>query len=181
MHYSNHLPVHQCHILFFTTFLRFSYQPVGRYERVMNSTTFITLVNNVALLLAMGVLYDAFSIRRTGLSFWPKCVAGLLIGLIGITIMSMPLSLVSGVIIDARSILLSVSGLFFGVIPSAIAAAMTICFRLFEGGQGALAGVLIIPTSVMIGLFFRWRHQVSVGGDIPIKWSELYVMGGGCS
>ncbi len=177
MHYSNHLPVLKCHILVFTILLRFFYQPVGRYERVMNSTTFITLVNNVALLLAMGVLYDAFSIRRTGLSFWAKCVAGLLIGLIGITIMSMPLSLVSGVIIDARSILLSVSGLFFGVIPSVIAAVMTICFRLFEGGQGALAGVLIIPASVMIGLLFRWRHQVSVGDDIPIKWNELYVMG----
>lgn len=143
----------------------------------MNSVTFITLVNNVALLLAMGVLYDAFSFKGRRPSIIAKLVTGLFIGLIGITIMSMPLSLVSGVIIDARSILLSVSGMFFGALPTFIAVAMTGCFRILEGGQGAEAGVLIILNSAFLGLLYRNWKKRSTEKRASVKWYELYLMG----
>lgn len=143
----------------------------------MNSGTFIVLVNNVALLLAMGVLYDAFSTKKSSPSILTRLITGLLIGSIGITIMSMPLSLVSGVIVDARSILLSVSGMFFGVLPTLVAVVMTACFRFIEGGQGVLAGILIISSSAMLGLSYRYWKKRGARKNASVKWYELYLMG----
>ncbi|MCP4597374.1 diguanylate cyclase [Neptuniibacter sp.] len=140
----------------------------------MNESPFLILVNNVALLLAVGVLYDAFSLSTTRLSLSKKVITGLCVGLLGIGLMSMPLASVTGVIIDARSILLSVSGLFLGIVPTLIAVFMTVVFRLVEGGQGAFAGILIIITSAGAGLLYRsWRGKNS---DV-IPWLDLYLFG----
>lgn len=142
----------------------------------MSDGILITLVNNVALLLAMGVLYDAFSFNRDTPSLFKKIITGGFIGLIGCAIMSMPLSLVSGVIIDARSILLSATGLFFGLIPTVIAVVLTAAFRIVEGGQGAFAGVLIILSSAGIGLSYNYlRQQLQVKGNV--RWYQLYLLG----
>ncbi|WP_415904297.1 EAL domain-containing protein [Neptuniibacter sp. QD48_55] len=142
----------------------------------MNDGIFIPLINNVALLLAMGALYDIFSFEHKRLSVLKKVISGILIGVIGIAIMSMPLSIVSGVLIDARSILLSVTGLFFGFIPTVIAVAITVAFRLFEGGQGIFAGFLIIVSSSGLGLLCHyWR--VNLNESRAVAWWQLYLLG----
>lgn len=140
----------------------------------MSDSPFLILLNNVALLLAMGALYDAFSLSSGHHKLSKKLATGLGVGLIGIGLMSMPLASVTGVIIDARSILLSVTGLFFGFIPTAIAVVMTGTFRIVEGGQGAAAGVLIILCSAAAGLAFRsWREQKS----FDMSWLNIYLFG----
>ncbi|WP_299183901.1 EAL domain-containing protein [uncultured Neptuniibacter sp.] len=142
----------------------------------MTSGIIFTLVNNVALLLAMGVLYDAFSFHQGRPSPVKKLLTGIFIGLIGISLMSVPLSLVSGVIIDARSILLFISGLFFGLIPTITAVVMTVGFRVVEGGQGVVAGILIILTSAAIGVGYRlWREKWR--SEQRVHWSQLYLLG----
>lgn len=126
----------------------------------VSSSPFLILLNNVALLLAMGALYDAFSLSGTQHSLRNKIVTGICVGLIGIGLMSIPLASVTGVIIDARSILLSVTGLFFGIIPTVIAVVMTVAFRIMEGGQGTIAGITIIVTSAAVGLVYRaWTAE----------------------
>ncbi|MGH1462802.1 MAG: EAL domain-containing protein [Neptuniibacter sp.] len=140
----------------------------------MVSSPFLILVNNVALLLAMGALYDVFSLHSSNHSLRNKVVTGVCAGLIGIGLMSMPLATVTGVIIDARSILLSVCGLFFGVIPTTIAVIMTITFRFLEGGQGAVAGIALILTSALAGIVYRYWHGTRYN---KLPWVNIYLFG----
>lgn len=140
----------------------------------MSSSPFLILLNNVALLLAMGALYDAFSLSGSQHSLRNKIVTGICAGLIGIGLMSIPLASVTGVIIDARSILLSVTGLFFGIIPTVIAVVMTVVFRISEGGQGTVAGITIILTSAAAGLVYRgWTAEKYTS----LPWVNIYLFG----
>ena len=141
----------------------------------MNISTIIGLVNNAALLLALGVLYDTLGYRtRGGKPTIQQAVTGVILGAIGIAVMLNPWEFTPGVVFDTRSVLLSVSGLFFGTLPTLLATLMTGGFRLYNGGAGAWTGVAVIVTSGAIGV--AWRHlrrreleDMSVG--------ELYVMG----
>lgn len=141
----------------------------------MNTSTIIGLVNNAALLLALGVLYDTLGFRpRGGKPTIQQALAGVILGAIGIAVMLNPWEFTPGVVFDTRSVLLSVSGLFFGAVPTLLATLMTSAFRLYNGGAGAWTGVAVIVTSGAIGV--AWRHlRRREWEDMSI--GELYVMG----
>jgi two-component system cell cycle sensor histidine kinase/response regulator CckA len=89
---------------------------------VINTSTIIGLVNNAALLLALGVLYDAVRYRPWGRKpILQQVVTGLILGAIGIAVMLNPWRFAPGVVFDTRSVLLSVAGLFFGALPTLLA------------------------------------------------------------
>ncbi|OHB30413.1 MAG: hypothetical protein A2X84_08145 [Desulfuromonadaceae bacterium GWC2_58_13] len=133
-----------------------------------------SLISNAALLLALGALYDAVLQQSDRLLHLKKLLVGAVIGTIGITIMLHPWPLFPGLVFDTRSILLSVTALFFGVVPAVIAALMTALFRVFQGGIGVAPGVAVITSSVLIGLGWRrYRPQwQKTFGRI-----ELYLFG----
>ena len=141
----------------------------------MNISTIIGLVNNAALLLALGVLYDTLGPRpRGGNPTIQQAPAGVILGAIGIAVMLNPWEFTPGVVFDTRSVLLSVSGLFFGTAPTLVAVLMTGAFRLYHGGAGAWTGVAVIVTSGGIGV--AWRHlRHRKLEDISV--CELYVLG----
>lgn len=69
-----------------------------------------------------------------------------------------------GLVFDTRSVLLSLSGLFFGLIPTIIASVTLIIFRLFLGGPGVWMGITVIITAASIGYLWRnlrphWRNK----------------------
>jgi PAS domain S-box-containing protein len=141
----------------------------------MNSS-FIGLVNNAALLLAVGLLYDM-------LADWPKSrkksllqqiLIGIFLGVVGIAIMLNPIEYGHGVIFDTRSVLLCLTGFFFGTIPVTLVIFITSAFRLFLGGTGALTGVVVIITSGCIGL--AWRYYRRCIKQAPSA-GELYLLG----
>jgi PAS domain S-box-containing protein len=115
------------------------------------------LVNNVALLLALGLLYDALTLRpRSAPLTLRQLISGVILGATGILLMLDAIEMTPGIIFDTRSILLAIAGLFFGTIPTVMAIAITGAFRLWQGGAGALMGVGVIVTTGAIGL--AWRH-----------------------
>ncbi|MCF8053189.1 MAG: PAS domain S-box protein [Desulfobacterales bacterium] len=123
----------------------------------MDLTTFIGLVNNAALLLALGLLYDMLPLRsKAGATIFQRILTGLIIGAIGIAIMLNPWDFGQGILFDTRSVLLCIVGFFFGTVPALVAMGMTGAFRLLMGGVGAWTGVGVIVTSGAIGL--GWRH-----------------------
>ncbi|MDY6851266.1 MAG: PAS domain S-box protein, partial [Thermodesulfobacteriota bacterium] len=79
-----------------------------------------------------------------------------------------------GVVFDARSVLLGISGLFFGIVPTLLAVLMTGAFRLSMGGAGAWTGVAVIVTSGGIGV--AWRHLRRDRQEYP-SMCELYLLG----
>ncbi|MCC5805330.1 MAG: PAS domain S-box protein [Opitutales bacterium] len=117
----------------------------------------IDFVHHIALLLAIALVFDlCINARRwTGVTVG-RMLTGFLLGLIGIALMLVPLQFAEGIQFDARSVVLALSGLFFGFVPTVILAVMTILFRIVQGGMGATVGVLVILASGILGLL--WRH-----------------------
>lgn len=140
----------------------------------MSTQAFAGLIGNASILLMLGLLYD-FIYEKT--FRWKRIapfVTGVIIGFIGIILMTAPWRMSQDVIFDTRSILLSTAGLFFGSIATLIAVLMTSLYRLYIGGAGYLAGILTITTSAVIGLVWRWFSKKRFS-EISLK--ELYLFG----
>lgn len=135
----------------------------------------LALVQNAALLLALAAVYD-LSTSRHPLGGRPlrQVVVGLITGGVGIAIMLAPVRLEPGIVFDTRSVLLAISGLFLGPLPTAIAAVVTIAFRVAAGGLATGVGVGVILTSSLLGACWRrWRQ-----GELDrVSARELYALG----
>lgn len=135
---------------------------------------FLPLVHNAALLLAIALVCDvALTRRRVDPSRLPQVPVGLVLGGIGVAVMLSSWPLDRGIVLDSRSILLAVSGLYFGTIPTVVAMAVTAAFRLWMGGAVG-TGVSVIVASGGIGLL--WRHLRRPRLADP-GWAELYALG----
>lgn len=143
----------------------------------MNIDISISLVNNVSLLLAIIIIYTLIPTKNLKFSGVSSVIAGLLVGLIGFVIMNYPFELAPGFMLDVRSILISISGLFMGFIPTIIAVVITSLFRIYEGGAGTIVGVCVIVLSAIIGLTWRYFFfNKLVSGKIN-RWISLYLLG----
>ncbi|HEX4943461.1 MAG TPA: LytS/YhcK type 5TM receptor domain-containing protein [Usitatibacteraceae bacterium] len=136
----------------------------------------LSLVHNASLLLAMALVYDVLAGKSAPLSHQARrqVLLGLLVGAIGMAVMLTPWQYVPGVAFDTRSVLLGVTGLFFGWIPTVIAMAMTAALRLYQGGLATGAGVAVIVASGCLGLAWRRWHR---GALEDISFPSLYVLG----
>jgi PAS domain S-box-containing protein len=141
----------------------------------MNDVPFLLLAQNAMLLLGAAFLFDMVTHRfRLRQSLLMQAFAGFALGALGITVMLTSWVFGPGIVFDTRSILLGISGLFFGAFPTVIAMAMTAAFRIFQGGTGLLTGVLVILSSGLIGIAWRRFRRRRVG---EISWGELYLFG----
>lgn len=86
-------------------------------------------------------------------------------------------SFTNGVIFDTRSILISVSGLFLGYLPTVVATLMISVYRIYLGGSGAMTGVLVTVTSAAIGLLWYRYRMPTLLKKINKVWLELYLFG----
>jgi PAS domain S-box-containing protein len=141
----------------------------------MQEIALTALVFNAALLLAVVQVLDiALTERQLESLQHRQLLTGLILGAIGVGIMMSPMILLPGIVFDVRSVLLAISGLFFGVVPTVVAMALTAAYRLFLGGTGAWTGVAVIVASGVIGLAWRrWRHPALDA----VRWHELYALG----
>ncbi len=134
------------------------------------------LLHNIALLLASGVIFDYYWKNGESNLGWLKQVQiGFLLSIIGIILMLTPWKLGEGLVFDGRSILLSVSGLFFGLIPTGILMIITALYRLSMGGNGVQMGIMVILTAGTIGILWgKFRTQWQLPGR---RYIELILMG----
>lgn len=142
----------------------------------MNDSAVVVLIQNSALLIVLVYVHEL--LRSHHKKPWEeiprRIMTGLILGCIGIAIMLTQWTFKAGIVFDTRSVLLAVSGLFFGTIPTAIAMAILAVFRIYQGGAGALPGVCVILASGLIGV--GWRHLRSSQLHL-LKWWELLGMG----
>ncbi len=140
----------------------------------MTDVAFLTLLQNAAFLLGMAVAYDIATTRwtmrqgRIG-----SLLVGFVLGMIGVVIMLTPWVLTPGIVFDTRSVLLAVTGLVFGPVPTLVAMAMTAALRLSQGGAAGV-GVAVIIASGLIGIAWR-RLRKGRLESIPVR--ELYLLG----
>ncbi|MGL4711743.1 MAG: PAS domain S-box protein, partial [Shewanella sp.] len=126
----------------------------------MDKGILFPLVQNAALLLALVFLYDVMPKKHQRQYFllW-RIIIGALIGGIGITLMSTPWIYQPGIFFDTRSVLLCISGLFFGGLATFVAVIMTALYRISIGGSGMWIGIGVIMSSAIIGVIWRQYRQ----------------------
>lgn len=110
------------------------------------------------------MLYDLTWVKQEMPNkLWRKMLTGVIIGGIGVILMLSPWTLVPGLVFDTRSILLSISGIFFGPVPTIVAMAIAGSIRLILGGDGTWMGLAVIISSGTIGIVWR---------NIRTSWKE---------
>lgn len=126
----------------------------------------LELIKAAALLLALSLLQGINARLLDDRKTIEKIVSGCLFGGICVIGMMAPIELAPGVIFDARSVVLSMAGLFGGPIVGIIAATIAGGYRLLLGGGGAQVGLAVVISSVLLGLAYgycRNRGWVKVG------------------
>jgi|GEM_PF-5944325 len=140
----------------------------------MSEFPYVGMIYNAALLLALGLVFDTIPFRYRGDAIWSRIQTGFLLSCVSIAIMTNPWVLMRGVFFDTRSILLSVSALFLGLVPTLIAGTVTLVYRLWQGGSGVWVGSSVIVSSMLWGFLWRSRHKLWLK---PYGWLEFYVLG----
>ena len=141
----------------------------------MNKAFFLQLAFNGSLLLTLALIYNLVAVRwRVGQASLRQVPVGAVIGAMGVIVILASWKMQPGIVFDTRSILLSVSGLFFGTVPTIVAMAITAIFRLSMSGPAAGMGIAVIVTSGMIGIAWRSQRRPFLA---DIGWLELYLFG----
>ena len=144
----------------------------------MNIDLTFNLIYNLSMLLVFSFVFSIVNNKIGKVTKGRDFLAGLLIAGIGLTIMINPVPYTVGIIYDGRSILLSMTGLFFGVIPTMIAVLVMGLYRIFLGGAGMVAGLATILSSTAIGFIWRkYRLKKFILDKENFLIFELYVFG----
>ncbi|NBK26125.1 MAG: PAS domain S-box protein, partial [Spirochaetia bacterium] len=135
------------------------------------------ILYNIALLLALMIFFATYPFRNIKRLTSHKVLVGSVVGIIGILVMLNPLTLYEGVIFDSRTILLTVSGMVFGFIPTAIGAGMMAVYRLIIGGGGIYTGLATILLSSIVGSVWHRKRYDKVLAKHEMFGFEYYLMG----
>jgi diguanylate cyclase (GGDEF)-like protein/PAS domain S-box-containing protein/putative nucleotidyltransferase with HDIG domain len=143
-------------------------------EKPMSSTFLFALLENVEMLIALSALSQVIALLDRKRPWWEAIVRGVVFGIVGVLLMMFPYTLEAGITFDSRSVLLSLTGLFYGPITTVIATAMVLVVRLWRGGSGVWMGASVILSSAFIGYFWRtipWFKKR------PGTWIEFLTLG----
>ncbi len=119
----------------------------------------IEFTKAVALLLALCLVQGFIARRWSSGELVGRILSGVLFGGICVIGMETPIEAAPGVIFDARSVVLSMAGLFGGPIVGGIAAVIAGGYRVWLGGGGAPVGVSVVISCVLLGLVYRHAYQ----------------------
>lgn len=134
---------------------------------------FIDLILNLSLLVALSVI-SGFISDKWNKSRKALLMQGILFGTASVLGMLRPFVFSPGLIFDGRSVMLGLCGFFFGPLSVAVAFIMTAALRIYQGGVGAIMGVLVISSSSLIGLIF---HIVYIKKMRVVSSASLFVFG----
>jgi len=84
----------------------------------MDSVLMRDMILNASLLLTISIIYNSLFIKQLKKKKLYDALMGVVIGIVGILLMTNAVDVSSGIIFDTRSILISTTGMFFGFIPT---------------------------------------------------------------
>ena len=119
----------------------------------------IELVYNLSLLIALSIVSGFFDRRYPRTNLTGLIIQGLLFGIVALVGMIHPMNIGAGLIFDGRSIVISLSTLFFGPISGSIAGIIVIITGIIQGGSGIVSGTLVVIFSVIVGTVFHFQKK----------------------
>jgi len=117
----------------------------------------LDMISNLALLALISVV-SGFVGKRYPNGKHAAVLQGLLFGCASIIGMLRPVVMSQGIHYDGRSVMISLSGLFFGPLAASVTGGMALVCRILQGGSGALTGSLVIASSALLGVTFHFRQ-----------------------
>lgn len=127
---------------------------------ILNKYTFsqalISLTNNIVLLTTIVLTATLINFQSKRKEALRKLILGLTIGGSAILIMLNSWSFETGLIFDSRSVLYSITTLYYGLIPALIGGLIGIVFRISIPSTSPASALLSIVIPIMIGLFWRY-------------------------
>lgn len=117
-------------------------------------------VTNAVVLFALVFVYALTNLDSKNKKINQQIYLGFVIGVFAILVMLTGWKAEDGAIFDTRSILISITGLFFGPITTVIASLIAVIYRLFLGNNGVISGVLTIIVSASIGMTWKYIRKV---------------------
>ena len=119
----------------------------------------LELIQNIALLLSLSLVYQAMVRLFPHKNYLYIVLSGILFGGIAILVMMTPLTIADGIIIDGRSVILSMAGFIAGPVVALIASILCAAYRIWLGGIGSWFGVGTIFASAAIGSVFYFLSK----------------------
>jgi len=135
--------------------------------------TLFELIYNFGILVSISII-SGFVGHRGDKSWNKSLLQGVLFGSASIIGMLHPLALAPGLIFDGRSVMISLSALFFGPLAATITGTMALLLRIYQGGTGVIMGTLVIIMSATIGTMLYIRNKRR---NIEVTISLLFFMG----
>ncbi|MDD5597139.1 MAG: LytS/YhcK type 5TM receptor domain-containing protein, partial [Victivallaceae bacterium] len=132
---------------------------------------FGNFVFNVALLIVMGFIYTRLYRFLHKHQLTRQLLNGFLFGAIAIVVMLVPAySRPGGLIFDARSIIISISGFLGGPVAAATSVLIAGTYRIFLGGMGVAFGLATILASASLGVGYYYLRR-----KYPITGKPLFI------
>ena len=134
---------------------------------------FFELLYNLSILVSISIISGFIGKREN--KYWRRALfQGILFGSAAVIGMLNPLVVTNGLIFDARSVMISLAGLFFGPLAAAISGCMALSLRVSEGGVGTTVAVLEIFFSAAMGSILYYKNK-QLNCEISVK--QLLFMG----
>jgi len=137
----------------------------------------IALIQNVSLILALTFIFHLASTQSAIQRIMQNpVIQGLLFGLFGVLSIMNSILTMPGYFIDARYIIVAVTGLFLGRLPMLIAAVMMSAVRVVIGGTGTLPTIVNL---LIVSVLIIWLHDYRQRKTLPLTHSVLLGIGVG--
>lgn len=130
----------------------------GRVELLHAVDLALLFAQSIALAIVL-----AYGLRTVALRVGPgrprivQALSGLIFGLLAVVFMQLPFEVRPGVLIDLRNLAVFLAGPFGGGVSSLVAGVLAGAYRLYLGGEGALAGTASVLTVAAVGWLIGWR------------------------
>ena len=138
----------------------------------------LPLIHNITLLIALSVIHSLLMTEFREATRKHQVLFGLLFGLAAIVSIigayELPVEGYEGILLDGRSVVLTVAGLFGGPISAIIAMTMTMAYCAYTGGDGVIMGMLVIVTSSALGTIHYYLRKQDPNVSKPLAF---YVLG----
>jgi LytS/YehU family sensor histidine kinase len=119
-------------------------------------SSFTALFFNATFLISLGIIYDVLNLQSIKNKTVRDLITDLSVGILGLAVMNTSWEMAPGLFFDTRWILISLCGLFFGFVPTLLAAAIMVSLRLYIGGTGTLVGALVVIIPGCLGYLLAY-------------------------